>query len=72
MKICYNVEKCKGFHIDMRTEVKTLWVVGDSTVSAFNDNYYMPRTGWGSALALYFNDKIEEIQKKQMKFLGGI
>ena len=59
MKICYNVEKCKGFHIDMRTEVKTLWVVGDSTVSAFNDNYYMPRTGWGSALALYFNDKIE-------------
>ncbi|MCY8308146.1 pectinesterase family protein [Bacillus vallismortis] len=25
----------------------TIWIVGDSTVSAFSDNYYYPRYGWG-------------------------
>jgi len=36
----------------------TLWVVGDSTVSSFNDKYYMPRVGWGAALYLYFKDDL--------------
>lgn len=37
----------------------TLWVLGDSTVSAFNDNYYMPRYGYGTALPMFFNDELE-------------
>ena len=39
----------------------TLWVVGDSTVSSFNDKYYMPRVGWGAALYLYFKDDLRII-----------
>ncbi|MCR5732678.1 MAG: right-handed parallel beta-helix repeat-containing protein [Sphaerochaetaceae bacterium] len=33
----------------------TVWVVGDSTVSPFNDKYYIPRRGYGEELASYFN-----------------
>lgn len=36
----------------------TLWVVGDSTVSAFSDKYYMPRYGWGTQLNKYFNSHV--------------
>lgn len=32
----------------------TLWVVGDSTAAAFQDNYYYPRYGWGTQLERYF------------------
>ena len=35
-----------------------LWVVGDSTVSAFSDNYYMPRVGWGEGLKYFFDERI--------------
>lgn len=38
------------------TNVKsTIWVIGDSTVSSFNDNYYYPRYGYGTQLQQYFN-----------------
>ena len=30
-------------------------VVGDSTVSAFDDSYYLPREGYGEEIANYFN-----------------
>ncbi len=33
----------------------TIWVVGDSTASAFSDKYYLPREGWGEELSVYFN-----------------
>lgn len=35
------------------TQEKTLWVVGDSTVSAFNDAYYYPRYGYGTQIENY-------------------
>ncbi len=34
--------------------VPTLWVVGDSTAAEFQDNYYIPRYGWGTQLYRYF------------------
>ena len=40
------------------TEIPVLWAVGDSTVSAFSDNYYMPRVGWGEGLKYYFDEGI--------------
>lgn len=43
----------------MHNDNITLWVVGDSTVSAFDDNYYMPRYGWGCALSYYFNENVK-------------
>lgn len=36
----------------------TLYVVGDSTLSSFNDNYFYPRYGYGTKLECYFNINI--------------
>ena len=33
-------------------------MVGDSTVSAFNDSYYLPRVGYGEELDNYFNANV--------------
>ena len=37
---------------------KTLWVVGDSTLSSFDDKYYFPRYGYATQLQAYFDDEI--------------
>lgn len=43
-------------------ERPVVWVVGDSTVSAFQDDYYYPRYGWGTKLDLYLqNVKIKNL-----------
>ena len=31
----------------------TLYIVGDSTLSSFDDNYYIPRYGYGTQLHRY-------------------
>ena len=36
-------------------EEHTLWIVGDSTVSAFDDNYYYPRYGYGTQIGNYLD-----------------
>ncbi len=36
----------------------TLFVVGDSTLSSFNDPYYYPRYGYGTQLSNYFDKKL--------------
>ena len=36
----------------------TLYLVGDSTVAAFNDPYYYPRYGYGTQIATYLNQTI--------------
>lgn len=33
----------------------TLYIVGDSTVSSFDDKYYLPRCGYGTQIANYLN-----------------
>lgn len=38
--------------------IATVWVVGDSTVSGFNDNYYIPRVGYGEELKNYLNAEV--------------
>ena len=40
---------------DTEKAKSTIWVIGDSTVSAFNDDYYYPRYGYGTQLQQYFN-----------------
>lgn len=37
-------------------EEHTLWLVGDSTVCAFNDSYFYPRYGYGTQIANYLDD----------------
>lgn len=41
----------------------TAWIVGDSTVSAFTDNYYYPRYGYGTQIGNYLDDtyKVENL-----------
>ncbi|MGM9857894.1 MAG: GDSL-type esterase/lipase family protein [Bacilli bacterium] len=36
----------------------TLYAVGDSTLSSFNDEYYYPRYGYATQLSSYFDSKI--------------
>ena len=38
-----------------------LFIVGDSTLASFNDQYYYPRYGYGTMLYQFFNDDIEII-----------
>lgn len=53
----------KGLEIKIRkvkkmkkeTEKVTIWIVGDSTISSFQDAYYYPRYGWGTKLEQYFD-----------------
>lgn len=37
------------------TDASNIWIVGDSTVSSFADNYYYPRYGWGTQIGNYFD-----------------
>lgn len=38
---------------------KTLWVIGDSTLSSFQDQYYYPRYGYGTQLSNYLDSEIQ-------------
>ena len=38
-----------------------IYVVGDSTVCSFNDNYYMPRYGYGTQIVEYFNVTSDQV-----------
>lgn len=40
---------------------KKIYLVGDSTVCSFEDNYYLPRYGYGTQLAEYLNVSSEQI-----------
>jgi lysophospholipase L1-like esterase/pectin methylesterase-like acyl-CoA thioesterase/chitodextrinase len=37
----------------------TIWIIGDSTVSSFSDNYYYPRYGWGTQIGNYLNGSFQ-------------
>ena len=41
--------------------MSNLWVIGDSTVSKFDDKYYYPRFGYGTKLQEYLDDKVHVI-----------
>lgn len=47
----------KAFAASGESEVATptIWIVGDSTVSSFTDNYYYPRYGWGTQIGNYLD-----------------
>lgn len=44
----------------------TMWVIGDSTVCSFNDNYFYPRYGYGTQLMEYFDADRFEVQNLAM------
>ena len=46
-------EKCEGHEV----KDTTIYLVGDSTVCSFEDEYLYPRYGWGTQLGGYLTDK---------------
>lgn len=42
-------------------EGNKIYLVGDSTVCSFTDNYYMPRYGYGTQIAEYFNVTSDQV-----------
>ncbi len=42
-------------------EGSEIYLVGDSTVCSFNDNYYMPRYGYGTQIVEYFNVTSDQV-----------
>lgn len=44
--------------MEQKKEIRTLWVVGDSTLSSFEDRYYYPRYGYGTQLQAYLDSEI--------------
>lgn len=48
--------------ISAATTKNTIWIIGDSTVSEFNDNYYYPRYGYGTQFENYFDSSKYDIK----------
>jgi lysophospholipase L1-like esterase len=40
----------------------TIWIIGDSTVSSFNDDYYYPRYGWGTQMQNFIDVNKYEVK----------
>ena len=55
------VENVKAITSVANTKGTKLYVVGDSTLSSFNDPYYYPRYGYGTKLQDYLNEKKIEV-----------
>ena len=51
------VEKVEAVEKIANTKGTKLYVVGDSTLSAFNDPYFYPRYGYGTKLQYYILPK---------------
>ena len=53
-----------GYNVsaEVKTEKSTIWVIGDSTVLEFDDNYYYPRYGYGTQLQQYFDSSKYEVK----------
>ena len=56
-EIAMEAEKLAGTYTK-----STLWVIGDSTVCGFTDNYFYPRYGYGTQLLEYFSAERFELQ----------
>jgi len=56
-EIALEAEKLAGTYTK-----STLWVIGDSTVCGFTDNYFYPRYGYGTQLLEYFSAERFELQ----------
>lgn len=49
------MKKERGKKMKREAKKSTIWIIGDSTVSSFQDAYYYPRYGWGTKLGEYFD-----------------
>ena len=59
MSIGWSVMAMADDAVNKDSSKPTVWIIGDSTVSSFADNYYYPRYGWGTQIDKYFDGTYE-------------
>ena len=55
MSIGWSVMAMADDAVNKDSSKPTVWIIGDSTVSSFADNYYYPRYGWGTQIDKYLD-----------------
>ena len=61
MSIGWSVMAMADDAVNKDSSKPTVWIIGDSTVSSFADNYYYPRYGYGTMLDKYLNDNVRVV-----------
>jgi len=59
MSIGWSVMAMADDAVNKDSSNPTVWIIGDSTVSSFADNYYYPRYGWGTQIDKYLDGTYE-------------
>ena len=59
MSIGWSVMTMADDAVNKDSSKPTVWIIGDSTVSSFADNYYYPRYGWGTQIDKYLDGTYE-------------
>ena len=59
MSIGWSVMAMADDAVNKDSSKPTVWIIGDSTVSSFADNYYYPRYGWGTQIDKYLDGTYE-------------
>ena len=59
MSIGWSVMAMADDAVNKYSSKPTVWIIGDSTVSSFADNYYYPRYGWGTQIDKYLDGTYE-------------
>ena len=59
MSIGWSVMSMADDAVNKDSSKPTVWIIGDSTVSSFADNYYYPRYGWGTQIDKYLDGTYE-------------
>ena len=59
MSIGWSVMAMADDAVNKDSSKPTVWIIGDSTVSSFTDNYYYPRYGWGTQIDKYLDGTYE-------------
>ena len=59
MSIGWSVMVMADDAVNKDSSKPTVWIIGDSTVSSFADNYYYPRYGWGTQIDKYLDGTYE-------------
>ena len=59
MSIGWSVMAMADDAVNKYSSKPTVWIIGDSTVSSFADNYYYPTYGWGTQIDKYLDGTYE-------------
>ena len=72
MSIGWSVMAMADDAVNKDSSKPTVWIIGDSTVSSFADNYYYPRYGWGTQIDKYLDGTYEVKNKEYNELTSGM